>query len=898
MAGPGNHTLGTIRGTIEIDYDGAGIVKAVRDTERAKTSFGSLDGASNKTLKGFAKLSTSLLKVGGAIDLVTTSIHVVSGALAVAGPLAAAGFAAAPGVILGFASALAITKIAVAGVGDALAAAGEDSKKFEESIKNLSPEAQKFAKAFRAAYPALQRVKNSIQDAFFKGTASQVGGVVKRIASLRPQAAGVAGAMGRLVQEIVKTATSGSNIEKLRILLSGVNAFLIRIKGSLAPVVNGFINLAAQAGQFGGTLGDKVNNALQAFGNFLGSIDLKALFEEALPILRSLGGVFANLAAIAKQIFGVFVTDGGSASGILLELTTNLRSFLESAQGQAALEAIGTALQAISTGAGQVFLALLQALAPAIVTLAPAVGTLAAQLAGALVPAINALAPVLQAVAGFIAENISWLGPLAGVVVAAAAGYKAYVAAASAASAIQGALNSKLALSAAAWIRNTAAIVANRTAQLASNIASGAAAVAAWAANTAAVIANRVALLAANAAMIVVRAATIAWTAVQWALNSALFANPIGLVVLAIAALVAGIILAWKNSETFRNVVLAVWSAIKTAIGAVVNWITGTVWPSLKRAWDQLADGAKSLWNALKAAWNGIKQAISMSINAVAAILRAVWSGIVAAVRAYINTYKAVIQAGFNAARAVIQAVMNAVRSVVSAVWRAIVSFIRSQVNAIRNVINGIRTVIAIVRNAFNAARNAAASAINSLLSVVRGIPGRVSSALGNLGGLLVSKGRALIQGFINGIKQMAGRVAGAAKGIVSSVTRFLPGSPAKEGPLSGRGYVKLRAQRFMTDFAKGLENGRNEPIAALYGTINPIARAVVPAGSTTRSGASNAAPAPVSGPAGDRVYRIALGEKEFAELVVDAVTGRPKAVSKAVSEGNRRTAWAGSGRN
>lgn len=922
----GNHTLGTIRGTIEIDYDGAGIVRAVRDTEKTKKSFGDLDGASSKVLKGFTSFAGGAVKVASAVSLVTNAVSVVSGVLAAVGPLAAAGFAAAPGVILGYVSVLGVMKIALAGVGDALKAAGEDSKKFDEAIKGLSPEAQKFAKAYRSALPALTAVKTAIQDAFFKNTAGQVGGVVKAVASLKPQATAVAGSLSAVVQNIVKTATSAKNISRLQAVLRGVNAFLQQIKGSIGPVVSGFLNLAAQAGAFGGALGGKVNNGLSALANWLSSIDLKSLFANAMPILQAFGSLFSTVGSIISSVFQGFTVDGASAVGILGELAKQLAAFLQSAQGQAALQALGQAMAAISGAAGQVFLTLLQALAPAIVTLAPAAGALAGQIAGVLVPAINALNPVLQALAGFIADNIGWLGPLAGAIVAAAAGYKVYAAGATAVSAVQDALNSKLALNTAAWVRNmaaavaakvqyvalqaavgarmvaawvanTAAMVANRAAQLASNIASGVQAVAAWAAQTAAIVANRIAMLAGQAAMLLVRAATIAWTAVQWALNAALSANPIALVVIAIAALVAGIIYAWKNSETFRAVVLAVWAAIKTAIAAVVNWITGTVWPSLQRAWQQISAGAQALWGFIKSAWNGIKNAISTAINAAASILRSVWNAIVSFVKAYINAYKTVITAGFNAAKAVINAVMNAAKNVVSSIWKAIVSVVRGAVNSVKSVINGISAIVNTVRNAFNRAKSAAQSVLNSLVGVVRGIPGRVSSALGNLGGLLYAKGKALIQGFINGIKAMAGKVSSAAHSIVSSVTKFLPGSPAKTGPLSGKGYVKLRAQRFMTDFAKGLENGRKEPIAALYGTVNPIARAVVPAPSRTNSSGWKTVQQPGLAASGDRVYRIAIGDKRFVELVADAVTGIPKTINKAASEGARRSAWAGNGR-
>jgi len=52
-------------------------------------------------------------------------------------------------------------------------------------------------------------------------------------------------------------------------------------------------------------------------------------------------------------------------------------------------------------------------------------------------------------------------------------------------------------------------------------------------------------------------------TVAQWAWNAALTANPIGIVVAAIAALVAGIVIAWKRSETFRAVIMGLWAAIK-----------------------------------------------------------------------------------------------------------------------------------------------------------------------------------------------------------------------------------------------------------------------------------------------------------------------------------------------
>lgn len=60
-------------------------------------------------------------------------------------------------------------------------------------------------------------------------------------------------------------------------------------------------------------------------------------------------------------------------------------------------------------------------------------------------------------------------------------------------------------------------------------------------------------------------------TVAQWALNMAMNANPIGLVVAAIGALVGAVIYAWNNFETFRSTLLGVWAVIKEGVNTAIN---------------------------------------------------------------------------------------------------------------------------------------------------------------------------------------------------------------------------------------------------------------------------------------------------------------------------------------
>jgi hypothetical protein len=68
-------------------------------------------------------------------------------------------------------------------------------------------------------------------------------------------------------------------------------------------------------------------------------------------------------------------------------------------------------------------------------------------------------------------------------------------------------------------------------------------------------VAYTAAMVAQRVVMVAISAATKAWTIAQIALNIALSANPVGLVVVAVVALTAAIILAYRHSATFRNIV-------------------------------------------------------------------------------------------------------------------------------------------------------------------------------------------------------------------------------------------------------------------------------------------------------------------------------------------------------
>lgn len=148
-----------------------------------------------------------------------------------------------------------------------------------------------------------------------------------------------------------------------------------------------------------------------------------------------------------------------------------------------------------------------------------------------------------------------------------------------------------------------------------------------------------------------------------WSITMAIFnaiaaANPVGLIVIAIAALVAGIIYAWNNFEGFRNVVTSVWEAIKSAIATVVDWFKSYVWPVLQVYIGLIVGYYTFLWKVVKAVFTGIWNAIRAVVDWFAATvwprLKTVIGWIVAYYTFLWNAVKTVFTGIFNAIAAVV----------------------------------------------------------------------------------------------------------------------------------------------------------------------------------------------------------------------------------------------------
>lgn len=121
--------------------------------------------------------------------------------------------------------------------------------------------------------------------------------------------------------------------------------------------------------------------------------------------------------------------------------------------------------------------------------------------------------------------------------------------------------------------------------------------------------------------------ATGLWTKAVAALNAMWAANPIGIVIVAIVAVIGVLVYLWKTNEGFRNAVIKAWNAILDAGKAVWGWLVKFFTKDIPNAWNSMiawfgsvGDWFVELWGKIKQGfvdgWNSIVSFFTESIPA------------------------------------------------------------------------------------------------------------------------------------------------------------------------------------------------------------------------------------------------------------------------------------------
>lgn len=259
-------------------------------------------------------------------------------------------------------------------------------------------------------------------------------------------------------------------------------------------------------------------------------------------------------------------------------------------------------------------------------------------------------------------------------------------------------------------------------------------------------------------AQLAVTIATKAWTAAQWLFNAAMDANPIVLVVIAIAALAAGVVYAYTHFQAFRDVVEAVWDWLKSAVTDVIGFVQDH-WQMIV----EIITGPIVLVATLvEQHWDQIKGIFTRAVGDIINFLTFWFVGLPLKFAGWLAS----------AAAAVGRGVADLLRW-----WVELPGKITS---AVFGFFGGLAYKFeGWVGDAETAVKNKGAD----ILKWFTDLPGKITSALGDLGQTLWNAGASLISGLIGGIESMFGHVKDTLTGLVGDITSW-KGPPEKDAIL------------------------------------------------------------------------------------------------------------------
>ena len=377
------------------------------------------------------------------------------------------------------------------------------------------------------------------------------------------------------------------------------------------------------------------------------------------------------------------------------------------------------------------------------------------------------------------------------------------------------------------------------------------------------------------------------------ALNLTMLANPIVLIIAAIAALVAAFIYLWNNCDSFRQFWIDLWENVKQ--------IAVTVWNGIKAffssVWQAISSLASTVWGGIKSffssVWNGIKTVVSTVVLAIKTVITTYFNIYKTIIVTVLNVIKSVVKTAWTAIKTVISTVLGAIKTVVTTVWNAIKTAITTVVNAIKTVIstvwNGIKTTVSTVVNSI---KTTITTVFGNILSGIKGTMGKIVTAIKDGFGKAVtfitglpSKalqwGKDIIMGIVNGIKSCIGKVGDAVKSVADKIKSFLHFSVPDEGPLTD---YESWMPDFMKGLAKGIESSKSMVAKAVRGVasdmvISPQMNTSAVDGNSVSAGtglseltsALTGAIGQMNAQSGDIVIPVYLGGTMLDEVIVNA---------------------------
>lgn len=761
--------------------------RKIRDLDNDLDRLGGTMGAVGGLARGFGLAVTAGFGVL-ASSAVIGGVSQFIGALLPLGGL----LAALPGVALVAGAAFGVLKLGLSGFGDAIKALMDgDPEALAEAMKGLAPAAQAVIGALQGLGPGFTALKLDVQERLFSGLAESVAHLgTLYMGALSPAIGVIADRWNEAAKAVAGFLGESSTVASIVSIFESTGEAMRPLGQILRDLLAGFLDFGVVGASLMPEFTAWIGKGAAAFREWAAearaSGDIERWIRDGADAAQNLGGVLLNLGQIIKGVFSAYPGVDGFL-GSLKQSTQAVEDFVNSAEGQTALASFFASTQEALRAIGPVLAAAVrligEGLAPVLANLATGIGPGLTTFLLAVKDAFVDMAPAATILGEAVGSLLAWLAPM---------------------------------------VAPLGQIVTELVTRLAPVLP--------------ALIAGFLAFAAAvKGAMIL--------SALGPAL--ALIATPAGAIVLALAGIAGGFIYAYRESETFRDIVNGVVGAVVTKAQEFAAYFMETLWPGIQGAWDQIVaafstgggeagatmDRFRGLLDVVVGAVRAFGEAIQVAFQVAVAVITYLW-----------DTFGQTLITGLRDMVNALITIFTGLFQVVTGIWKTFSGLFTGDWgkmwDGIKMIFTGFGTAFmgllelflsrimlamglawdgikALVSAGWDAVKAVTMAVVGAVVEYVAGIPGEMAAGLAPLGQAISGVATAAWNAFTGAVTSAFGATMSYVRGIPGEITQGL-------GPLGS--LLKSAG----ADLLRGLASGITGAIGGVIDAAKAAARAAV----------------------------------------------------------------------